>query len=56
MGGLAATVSFAGTPVGLAGVSQVNFTVPAATPLGLQPVVISVGGVRTQTGRLNVTQ
>jgi uncharacterized protein (TIGR03437 family) len=56
VGGLAATVSFAGTPVGLAGVSQVNFTVPAATPLGLQPVVISVGGVRTQTGRLNVTQ
>ena len=56
VGGLAATVSFAGTPVGLAGVSQVNFTVPATTPLGLQPVVISVGGVRTQTGRLNVTQ
>jgi uncharacterized protein (TIGR03437 family) len=56
VGGLAATVSFAGTPIGLTGVSQVNFTVPAATPLGLQPVVISVGGVRTQTGRLNVTQ
>jgi uncharacterized protein (TIGR03437 family) len=56
VGGLAATVSFAGTPVGLAGVSQVNFIVPAATPLGLHPVVVSVGGVRTQTGRLNVTQ
>jgi uncharacterized protein (TIGR03437 family) len=56
VGGLAATVSFAGTPVGLAGVSQVNFTVPAATPPGIQPVIVSVGGVRTQTGRLNVTQ
>ena len=56
VGGLSATVAFAGTPPGLAGVSQVNFTVPAATPLGFQPVVISVGGVRTQTGRLNVTQ
>jgi uncharacterized protein (TIGR03437 family) len=56
VGGLPATVSFAGTPIGLAGVSQVNFTVPAATPLGLQPLVISVGGVRTQTGRLNVIQ
>jgi uncharacterized protein (TIGR03437 family) len=55
VGGLAATVSFAGTPAGLAGISQVNFTVPAATPLGVQPVVIGVGGVRTQTGRLTVT-
>jgi len=56
VGGIAATVSFAGTPIGLAGVSQVNFTVPATAPLGVQPVVVSVGGVRTQTGRLTVTQ
>ena len=56
VGGLPATVSFAGTPIGLVGISQVNFTVPAATPLGSQPVVVTVGGVRTQTGRLNVTQ
>jgi uncharacterized protein (TIGR03437 family) len=54
VGGVAATVSFAGTPVGLAGVSQVNFTVAAATPLGVQPVVVTVGGIRTQTGRLTV--
>jgi len=56
VGGVAATVSFAGTPVGLAGVSQVNFTVPATVPPGVQPVVVGVGGVRTQTGRLTVTQ
>jgi uncharacterized protein (TIGR03437 family) len=56
VGGIAAPVSFAGTPVGLAGVSQVNFTVAAATPLGVQPVVVSVGGVKTQTGHLTVTQ
>ena len=56
VGGIAATVSFAGTPVGLAGISQVNFTVPAAAPLGVQPVIVSVGGVKTQTGRLTVTQ
>jgi uncharacterized protein (TIGR03437 family) len=40
----------------LAGVSQVNFTLAATTPLGLQPVIVTVGGVRTQTGRLTVTQ
>ena len=56
VGGLAATVSFAGVPIGLVGISQVNFTVPAAAPLGVQPVVVSVGGVKTQTGRLTVTQ
>ncbi|MCX6629410.1 MAG: protease pro-enzyme activation domain-containing protein [Candidatus Solibacter sp.] len=56
VGGVAATVSFAGTPVGVVGVSQVNFTVPAAVPPGVQPVIVSVGGVRTQTGRLTVTQ
>jgi uncharacterized protein (TIGR03437 family) len=56
VGGIAATVTFAGIPPGLAGISQVNFTVPVTAPLGVQPVVISVGGVRTQTGRLTVTQ
>jgi uncharacterized protein (TIGR03437 family) len=56
VGGVAAPVSFAGTPVGLAGVSQVNFTVAASTPLGVQPVIVSVGGVKTQMGHLTVTQ
>jgi uncharacterized protein (TIGR03437 family) len=56
VGGVAATVSFAGVPPGLVGISQVNFTVPATAPLGVQPVVVSVGGVKTQTGRLTVTQ
>ena len=56
VGGLNAAVSFAGTPAGMAGVSQVNFTVPATAPAGVQPVVVSVGGVKTQTGHLTVTQ
>jgi uncharacterized protein (TIGR03437 family) len=56
VGGVAATVSFAGTPPGLAGVSQVNFTIPTTAALGVQPVVISVGGVKSQTGHLTVTQ
>jgi uncharacterized protein (TIGR03437 family) len=35
--------------------TQLNFTVPATVPLGAQPVVVSVGGVKTQTGTLTVT-
>ncbi len=56
VGGLPATVTFAGTPIGLVGISQINFTVPAAAPLGAQAVVVTVGGVRTQSGRLTITQ
>jgi uncharacterized protein (TIGR03437 family) len=56
VGGVAATVSFVGIPPGLVGVSQVNFTVPAGVGLGVQPVVVTVGGVQTQAGSLTVTQ
>ena len=45
VGGLPATIDFAGIPRGLVGVTQINFTVPAAAPLGPQPVVVTVGGV-----------
>jgi uncharacterized protein (TIGR03437 family) len=55
VGGVNATVTFTGTPGGMAGVSQVNFTVPANAPLGVQPLVVTVGGVRSQTGRLTIT-
>jgi len=55
IGGVNAAISFAGTPVGLAGVTQVNFTVPATAPLGSQPLVITVGGVKSQTARITIT-
>jgi len=55
IGGVTAAISFAGTPVGLAGVTQVNFTVPATAPLGSQPLVITVGGVKSQTARITIT-
>jgi uncharacterized protein (TIGR03437 family) len=56
VGGLPATVTFVGTPIGLVGISQINFTVPATAPLGSQAVVVTVGGVRSQAGHINVTQ
>jgi len=50
-----ATIDFIGIPSGLVGVTQINYTVPANTPLGVEPVVVSVGGVASQTANLTVT-
>jgi uncharacterized protein (TIGR03437 family) len=43
VGGVSATVSFAGLSPGLVGLYQINFTVPA-TAQGSVPVVVSIGG------------
>ncbi len=53
VGGVKADVSFAGNP-GLVGVTQVTFTVPANTPAGSQPVVVTVSGVASAPATLNV--
>ena len=45
IGGVNAPIVFIGIPSGLAGVTQVNFTVPPDAPVGVQPVVIKVGDV-----------
>jgi uncharacterized protein (TIGR03437 family) len=45
IGGVPASIVFFGIPSGLAGTTQVNFVVPSAAPLGVQPVVVTVGGV-----------
>jgi len=47
IGGEQASIAFNGIPPGLAGVTQVNFTVPADAPAGLQPVVIQVGDAQS---------
>ena len=51
IGGKAATVSYAGW-VGdsIAGLYQINAALAATTPSGTQPVVVTVGGVQSQTG------
>jgi len=46
---------FVGIPTWSAGVTQINFTVPANAPLGPQPVVVTVGGVASPPVMLNVT-
>lgn len=56
IGGVPATIDFIGIPDGLVGVTQVNFTIPSAAPLGAQPVVITIGGVASPPVTLTVTQ
>jgi uncharacterized protein (TIGR03437 family) len=55
VGGVTAPVAFAGIPPFLVGITQINFTVPATVPAGPQPVVVTVGGIATQSITLNVT-
>jgi uncharacterized protein (TIGR03437 family) len=45
IGGVNAPILFHGIPNGEVGVTQINFTVPATAPLGVQPVVVTVGSV-----------
>jgi uncharacterized protein (TIGR03437 family) len=55
VGGIAATIDFAGITDGLVGVMQINFTVPAGVAVGNQPVVVKMGGVASATAMLSVT-
>jgi uncharacterized protein (TIGR03437 family) len=54
VGGSQAAIAFAGIPPGLAGVTQVNFVIPAAATAGVQPLVVTVGGVASPPVNLTV--
>jgi len=56
VGGLPAQIQFIGVPSGLAGVTQINFTIPAKIATGPQQVIVAVGAVQSQPAILNVTQ
>jgi uncharacterized protein (TIGR03437 family) len=53
VGGVPATINFIDTWA--AGVTEIDFTIPAAVPTGPQPVVVTVGGVASPPVTLNVT-
>jgi uncharacterized protein (TIGR03437 family) len=54
IGGVQAPVTFAGLQSGMVGVIQVNFTIPTTVATGVQPVVISVGGVSSPSATVTV--
>lgn len=61
VGGVPATTTgcpycFVGIPYGLVGVTQINFQLAANTPLGQQPVVVTIDGVASPAAYINVTQ
>jgi uncharacterized protein (TIGR03437 family) len=54
IGGRPAQVTFSGLAPNFVGLYQVNVTVPADTPTGLQTIVISANGVVSKTGVLPI--
>ena len=55
IGGVPAAISFAGVPSWSIGVTQVNFTIPKNAPLGLQPVVVTVGSTNSLQAYMTVS-
>jgi uncharacterized protein (TIGR03437 family) len=51
-----ATIDFIGITPGLVGVVQINYTVPADVPTGVQPVVVTVGTAASLPANLMVTE
>lgn len=56
VGGVRATVNFAGVTYGLVGVTQINFVVPDGLAAGPQSVVVTVGGVAAPPATVTVTK
>jgi uncharacterized protein (TIGR03437 family) len=55
VGGVTAASEFIGIPVGLVGVTQINFQVPTSIGIGTQPVIVSTGGVASPPAQLSIT-
>jgi uncharacterized protein (TIGR03437 family) len=54
VGGTQAFLQFVGITPGVVGLTQVNFVVPKSVPAGLQPVIVTVGGVSSAPAYLMV--
>lgn len=55
IGGVNAPIEFIGIPTWSVGVIQINFQVPTAIGIGLQPVVVTVGTVPSAAAMINIT-
>jgi uncharacterized protein (TIGR03437 family) len=56
VGGVPAQIAFAGIPSGLAGATQINFIVPGEAPTGVQPVVVTIGGIASAPATVTIMQ
>jgi uncharacterized protein (TIGR03437 family) len=54
IGAIGATVDFSGAAPYFSGLNQMNVTVPANAPSGLQPMVVSVNGVSATPVNLSI--
>jgi uncharacterized protein (TIGR03437 family) len=54
VGGTAADVQSVGIHAGNVGITQIDFMVPQSAPTGVQPVVVTVGGVASPPVNLTV--
>ncbi len=57
VGGVSASTNYAfiGVPVWAIGLVQINFTIPATAPLGLQSVLVNIDGTTTQPANILIT-
>jgi uncharacterized protein (TIGR03437 family) len=51
----AGSILFDGIPTNLVGVAQINLRIPANAPLGVQPIVVAIGGVPSAPATIVVT-
>jgi uncharacterized protein (TIGR03437 family) len=49
VGGVAAKIGFSGLAPGYAGLYQINVTVPAEAPPGVQSLTVSINGIAANT-------
>jgi uncharacterized protein (TIGR03437 family) len=55
VGGVPASLAFAGIPPGLVGVTQINYQIPQSAPMGEQPVVVTVGTQASNPAFVTIT-
>jgi uncharacterized protein (TIGR03437 family) len=55
IGGIEAHIDFIGIPWALVGVTQINVVVPTGIATGVQPVVVTVGGVASAPATITIT-
>jgi uncharacterized protein (TIGR03437 family) len=56
IGGVTAQTQYVGIPGWSVGTLQINFTVPPSAPLGVQPVVVTVGSAASAAANFTVSQ